>query len=178
MKPWERTAIKNALNSAAAPPESLRFQCRIAMDAKENLAIIKLKGGETLTLHPKSRPQFGKNRDGLAYLTATMVYSGDGGNYTLRWAGDGVPLKMQQVAVKHDKGLAVKPVTIALDLAFVQILPSWQANQHSAPYVAGQSNASRVKAAARATAGAPKRVHATRRCARLTDADLTRTQLS
>ena len=168
---WMQTALRDALDNAAAPPESLRFQCRIATDAKRNFEKIDLANGETLSLHPRSNPQFGKNRDGHAYLTASFTYSGDGMAYTIRWVGDAVPQKMQEVAVKHDKGLSVKPTVVALDLAQASITPSWKANGHAAP---GLTNVSRTREKA-AEDGRRQRAKATRgkrNCARLTDADL------
>lgn len=170
---WAQTAIQNALESADAPPESLRFQCRIATDARENFALIELPDGETLTLSPKAQPQFGKNRDGHAFLTTTLIYSGDGLGYRFRWLGNDVPQKMQEVAVKHDKGLAVAPATIALDLSKAEITPSWKVSGHAGPYSATRNNAQEVaRAAERKAAGKPKVTRSKRNCARLTEGDL------
>lgn len=170
---WAQTAIQTALESTDAPPESLRFQCRIATDAQKNFELITLPDGETLKLHPKARPQFGKNRDGHAFLTVTMIYSGDGLGYRLRWIGNNVPPKMQEVAVKHDKGLAVKPVVVGLDLAKAEVTPSWKAHGYKGP------NAEALRSQARREAGkiggqdsARKAKRGKRTCARLTDADL------
>lgn len=121
---WQQQAIRNALEGQQAPPESLRFQCRIASDARENFKEIALNDGETLRLHPRAKPQFGKNNKGQAYLTATMSYSGDGNSYTVKWVGDAVPEKMQRIAVKHDKGLKVGAATVNLDLSKAQVTPS------------------------------------------------------
>lgn len=173
MPSWQKIAVRNALNSASAPPEALRFQCRIAVDAQENFALIKLESGETLTLHHRSRPQFGKNRNGQAYLTVTMVYSGDGESYALRWVGNGVPLKMQQVAVKHDKGLAVKSVVVALHLEDAQVTPSWKATGNLPPDLRDLPT-EYARRKARAEAGSSERPHPRGNCARLTDADLER----
>lgn len=159
---WARQALANALE-VDSPPESLRFQCRIAQDALKNLAEVKLKDGNTLTLHKKSRPQFGKNKDGHPYLTATMVYSGDGENYTIKWIGDAVPREMQEVAVKHDKGLRVAPMTIDLDLSAAQVLPSWQAHAHPKQRDHKKENKSRKDQV---------RKRGPRHCARITDLDL------
>lgn len=164
---WMQTALKDALDSADAPPESLRFQCRIATDAKQNFENINLDNGETLSLHPRSNPQFGRNRSGHAYLTASFTYSGDGQAYTLRWLGDAIPKRMQEIAVKHDKGLSVKPTTIALDLAQASVTPSWKANGHAGP---GLTNVSRDKGGD--TKPRVKVTRGKRNCARLTDADL------
>lgn len=168
---WMQTALKDALDNAGAPPESLRFQCRIATDAKSNFEKIELANGETLSLHPRSNPQFGKNRSGHAYLTASFTYSGDGQAYTIRWVGDAIPQKMQEVAVKHDKGLSVEPTTIALDLTHASITPTWEANRHAAP---GLTNVSRAKkrAAGDERKEPAKRTRGKRNCSRLTDADL------
>lgn len=169
---WQRNAINGAMSALAAPPEALRFQCRIATDAQKNLALIELSNGETLTLHPKARPQFGKDVKGNAYLTATMTYSGDGESYTLRWIGDAVPSKMQEVAVKHDKGESVSPVTIALDLAGAQILPAWKVQGKKGSSAATRDHKAenaRKQELREANAG---RLRKPRSCARLTDADL------
>lgn len=169
---WMQTALKDALDNADAPPESLRFQCRIATDARENLQEIKLSDGETLKLHYKSHPQFGKNRDGHAYLTASFIYSGDGQAYTIRWVGDAVPQKMQEVAVRHDKGLAVRPTTIRLDLSAAQITPAWKAHGQVGPSGTRDHRVEAARTEARRAAGISKPRRAKRSCARLTDADL------
>lgn len=172
MPKWQQTALRDALAHADSPPESLRFQCRIASDAQAAFAHVELADGETLALHKKARPQFGKNQDGHAYLTATMTYSGDGQSYTFRWVGDAVPSKMQEVAVQHDKGLAVKPVTIGLNLEAAQITPAWKTNAHATSPKGRDYKAEVAKAEARKASGAPKITRSKRTCARLTDADL------
>lgn len=163
---WAQEAIRNALESADAPPESLRFQCRIATDARENFKTIELDGGETLTLSPKGNPQFGKNRDGHPYLTVTLVYSGDGLSYRFRWLGDAVPSKMQQVAVKHDKGQSVRATTVGLDLARAEVTPSWKVNGKTSPPTA------RDWAQERQRKGSSGIKRSPRRCGRITDADV------
>lgn len=170
---WAQKAISAALDSVDSPPESLRFQCRIATDARENFSLITLPNGETLTLHPKARPQFGKNRDGHAFLTATMIYSGDGLGYRLRWIGNDVPQKMQEVAVKHDKGLAVKPAVVGLDLSKAEITPSWKAHGYEGPKSeALRSQARREAGKLGSWDGDRKAKRGKRTCARLTDADI------
>lgn len=172
LSPWAQRALQNALKSGEAP-EELRFQCRIATDARKNFELIELPDGETLTLHSKARPQFGKNHRGHAYLTTTLVYSGDGQAYTFRWVGDAVPLKMQQIAVKHDMGKATPACMVRLDLDKASITPAWKT--HHKP---GPSNSTRSKteekrtAAERRAAGKPRVKRATRRCERMTQADL------
>lgn len=168
---WMQTALKDALDNADSPPESLRFQCRIATDARENLSMIELADGETLTLHPQARPQFGKNRSGHAYLTATMTYSGDGQSYSIRWIGDGVPSKMQEIAVKHDKGLSVKPATVILNLANAQVTPSAVAhgNQNRTPEKAREDQR---QLRAKWKVEGVKKSRGKRNCARLTDTDI------
>ena len=123
---WAQQAIANALSVQESPPEALRFQCRIATDARENFAEVKLKDGGVLTLHPKSNPQFGKNHEGKVYLTVTVVYSITGETYRLRWIGPAVPPKMIDVAVKHDQGLAVKPAMVGLDLSKAEVTPTYK----------------------------------------------------
>lgn len=164
--------LKNALAAQVEPPESLRYQCRIASDARENFKKIELEDGETLTLHPSAKPQFGKNHKGHAYLTVTMIYSGDGRGYRLRWTGEKVPQKMQEVAVKHDKGLAVKPIVVGLDLSSAEVTPSWKAAYHSRPPKPGDWAKNQAAAKARIAAGQPKAVRSKRSCARLEDSDL------
>lgn len=161
---WARQALADAMERNDSPPESLRFQCRIATDARKNLAVIPLKDGNTLTLHPNSHPQFGKNRDGHAYLTATMTYSGDGQNYTIKWVGDAVPHEMQEVAVKHDKGLKVARTVIDLDLARAQVLPAWKAQKHAKVRDHKKEEANRSPRV--------KQTRGKRTCARLTEADI------
>lgn len=169
---WAQQAITNALNAAEAPPESLRFQCRIATDAKLNFERVELGSGETLTLNKRGNPQFGKNRDGLPYLTVTVVYSGDGESYRLRWIGDAVPPKMQSVAVKHDQGLSVAPVVIGLNLARAEVTPSYSANdvRHPTRRDYKRENGKRGK---RPEGGFTGITRAKRRCARITESDLT-----
>lgn len=171
---WQQTMMREALEKLDSPPEALRFQCRIATDAVENLKRVELANGETLTLHHQARPQFGKNRSGHAYLTATMTYSGDGENYTLRWVGDAVPSKMQEIAVQHDQGRAVKPVTVALDLSKAQITPAWKAHSwQQGPSKSVRSYAKeKERAEARRAAGKPKRTRAKRNACRITSEDL------
>lgn len=169
---WQQTALRDALARNDSPPEELRFQCRMATDARDNFALITPDNGETLRLHYKAQPQFGKNREGLAYLTVTMVYSGDGQSYCLKWVGDAVPRKMQEIAVKHDQGLSVRPCTIALDLAAAEIKPSYKQNGHPAPPSARDFNKEAEAARIRKEQGKPKITRAKRTCARLTQADL------
>lgn len=167
---WQRNALVAAMGSLDSPPEALRFQCRIAQDAQKNLAFVELENGESLTLHSKARPQFGKDHTGQAYLTATMTYSKDGESYTLRWVGDKVPPKMKEVAVKHDKGEAVSATTIGLNLADAQVMPIWKAQKRSAA-VKRDHKAENARRSEIREAG-EKRTRGPRSCARITDADL------
>lgn len=171
---WAQQAISNALSAAEAPPESLRFQCRIATDARENLKEIKLDNGETLKLHYKSAPQFGKDRSGRAYLTATMVYSGDGESYKFRWVGDSVPKKMQEVAVKHDMGKRVAATTIGLRLENAEVNLSYKAKGSPHPSKRDKELARQKRRAAylNGKGGASGVTRRTRFCHRLTAADL------
>ena len=121
---WAQEAIRNALESADAPPESLRFQCRIATDARNVFSRIELDDGTELTLHPKAQPQFGKNHEGHPYLTVTLAHSKDGETYRFRWIGGAVPKKMQEVAVQHDMGKSVRAVTVGLSLADAEVTPT------------------------------------------------------
>lgn len=112
---WIQKALKAALDNNIDPDESLRFQCQVAVDARKVFEKIELNDGETFTLHSTSLPQFGKNHRGLAYLTVTGAYSGDGRDYTVRWEGNAIPKEMQRSAVKHDLGLYVKRVVTTLN---------------------------------------------------------------
>lgn len=152
-------------------PEELRFQCRIASDARDNFRHIDLPGGETLTLHPKAKPQFGLNRDGLAYLTATLKYSGDGMGYRFRWIGQHVPHKMQQVAVKHDLGKYVPATTIPLDLAAAEVTLAREVN-NSPGTTPAQKKAYEERFQAKHGKKRAKEKRAPRSCARITEADL------
>jgi hypothetical protein len=158
---WMQTAIQNALAVSESPPESLRYQCRIATDAHENFKNLTLENGETLRLH-NAKPQFGRNHDGKPYLTVTMIYSGDGLGYRIRWIGANVPTKMVDVAIKHDKGLAVAPTTIGLDLTKAEVTPSWKVQGRSGP----RDYSQRVKQATENPG-----THRKRHCARVTETD-------
>lgn len=170
---WKQTMLKKMVDLGDAPTEALRYQCRIATDARENLATVELTDGETLTLHRTVQPQFGKNSEGRAFLTATMMYSGDGQGYRFQWIGDAVPRKMQEVAVKHDGGKAVRATTILLPLSDAIVTPSWKAKGARGPGISNKAHATeagraRQAAHARAKGGKP----AARTCHRLTADDL------
>ena len=141
---WQQTAIADALKRNDSPPKALRFQCRIATDARVMFEKVRLVDGETLTLHRKAKPQFGKDRSGNAFLTTTLVYSGDGKAYSVKWVGSAVPDRMQSVAVKHDLGKAVRPAVIPLDLADATVVPAHIANG----YATTQTNPREVQARA------------------------------
>ncbi|RBP66369.1 hypothetical protein DFO66_103316 [Brevibacterium sanguinis] len=171
---WARQAITNALEVQESPPESLRFQCRIATDARENFAEVKLDDGSSLKLHPRSNPQFGKNNEGRPYLTVTVTHSTSGDTYRLRWIGGAVPSKMQEVAVKHDKGLAVAATTIGLDLSKAEVTPIHLAtgipHRSKRDYKAENERRGRgARAIPGGVSGVRKR---TRHCARITEDDL------
>ena len=171
---WAQQAIANALAVQETPPESLRFQCRIATDARENFAEVNLKDGGKLTLHPKSNPQFGKNHEGKVYLTVTVQYSITGETYRLRWIGDAVPSKMVDVAVQHDQGLSVRPTTIGLDLAKAEVTPTYKVGgggrKHRSvrDYKAEYARRSAGEGVEGGISGIPRRV---RRCHRPGEAD-------
>jgi hypothetical protein len=168
---WQREAIRRGLDSPTGPPESLRFQCRIATDARENFERVELPDGSALTLHPRSNPQFGKNRDGLAYLTVTLTHDATGESFRVKWVGDAVPLAMQRVAVAHDEGRQVAPKTIGLNLAKAQFTPVHEANGIAHRSDRDFASEEARKAELRASGVEPRR-RSRRQCARLTDADL------
>ena len=120
---WEQNLLRKALIEGVGGDQELRFTCRIAQDVNETFERVDLPDGTHLTLNPKAKAQFGRNKDGQAYLTVGVTWSGNGLAYRLRWVGDKVPRKMQEVAVKHDEGRAVRPVAIALDFADANIAP-------------------------------------------------------
>lgn len=169
---WMQTALADALDKADSPPESLRFQCRIATDAQKNFALVKLNNGETLSLHPNSHPQFGKNHLGQPFLTAAMTYSEDGDTYTFRWVGSAVPTAMQEIAVKHDQGKAVKATTVPLDLASAKITSTWRSNGHSTPPSTRDYAKEEARTREIAAGKSVPTTRAKRSCARLTIDDV------
>lgn len=171
---WQRDAIKRGLESEAGPPESLRFQCRIATDAIENLQDVELSDGSRLKLHHKARPQFGKNRDGLPYLTATLVHDVTGDSFRVQWVGEAVPIAMQRTAVAHDEGRKVPRRVIALDLSEATITPSHR-TRHGSRVHRKDRDPKAEKARRRelrAQGIAPRRRRSRRTCGRLTADDV------
>lgn len=150
---WERKMLASALNNGQGAPNDLRFQCRIAQDARENFASIPIPGGGTLSIHPKSKPQFGRDRHGEAYLTVVLVDSRDGESYKVRWRGDAVPRKMQEVAVKHDEGKRVAATRVILRWDAAEITPS-EHTDHRSRHDVDETGAIRVRANGRT--GGPK----------------------
>lgn len=170
---WQQEAIKRGLDSPTGPPEALRFNCRIAQDAKENFADIPLRDGSSLRLDPRGvQPQFGKNRDGDAYLTVTLTHSGSGDSFKVQWIGDGVPEAMKTTAVMHDEGRKVPPKTVLLDLAKARVTPVHEVcgnkNKSQRDIAAEQARRAELRAS-----GMPKQTRSKRHCDRLTSADLT-----
>jgi hypothetical protein len=157
---WERKMLNNALNNGEGAPNDLRFQCRIAQDARENFAEVPVPGG-TLSIHQKSKPQFGRDRSGRPYLTVTLVDSRDGESYKVRWVGDAVPRKMQEVAVKHDEGKRVGATRVQLRWQDAEITVS----EHVVTRVRQESTAGQTQT----RSAAPKRG---RRADRLCATDL------
>lgn len=121
---WERKALARAIQEGGGAPNDLRFQCQIAQDARETFADIPIPGGGTLSLHQKAKPQFGRDSKGEPYLTVTLVDSRDGQSYKVRWTGEAVPRKMQEVAVKHDEGKRVAATRVVLRWQDAEIVPS------------------------------------------------------
>lgn len=119
LPPWQRRIIRDALNNGEDASQDLKFGCRIALDVNE--AFENLEG--VFTLNPKAKAQFGKNAQGLPYLTVGIINRSSGEKLRLHWEGDAVPRRMIQVAVKHDEGLAVRTAKVKLDLSRAQI---WQ----------------------------------------------------
>lgn len=150
---WERKALANAISNGQGAPNDLRFQCRIAQDARENFAEIPVPGG-TLSIHQKSKPQFGRTRDGKPYLTVTLVDSRDGESYKVRWIGDAVPRKMQEVAIKHDEGRRVGAARVALRWQDAEITLS-DKTDHRARHDVAPSGEMRVRSNGKT--GGPKK---------------------
>ena len=167
---WQREAIANGLKSEYGPPESLRFNCRMAEDARENFKEIIDDQERVWTLHPNGNPQFGRNVRGEPYLTVTLQdEAGDG--YKFRWAGDAVPKRMAELAVRHDEGREVAPSTIRLSLARAEVAPSHQSAK--VPYRKDRDNSAEWKRrkALRESGEAPRK-RAPRKCGRITRDDL------
>jgi hypothetical protein len=149
---WERKALAKVMSNGQGAPNDLRFQCRIAQDARDNFDSIPVPGGE-LSIHQRSKPQFGRTKEGLAYLTVVLVDSRDGQSYKVRWVGDSVPRKMQEVAVKHDEGKRVAATRVALRWEDAEITPSDHAD-HRARHDLDGSGEIRVRSNGRT--GGPK----------------------
>ena len=114
---WEQEALQAGLEKGVGAMNQLRFQCRIAQDGQEFFKSIDING-VSYTMNPKSKAQFGRsNSSGLPYLSVGLIEEGTGTRYHLHWEGDAVPLKLQQSAVSHDEGRAVKAATVLLDLS-------------------------------------------------------------
>ena len=152
---WERKYLAQAINGGNGAPNDLRFQCRIAQDARENFENIDLPGGGSLTIHPKSKPQFGRDSSGRAYLTVVLVDSRDGESYKVRWLGDAVPRKMQEVAVKHDEGRRVGATRVALRWEDAEITRS----EHVSRPRHDLDETGSTKVRANGKTGGPKRTH-------------------
>lgn len=169
---WQQTAVRNALAAEVSPPNELRFQCRIATDARENFAHVPLADGSALNLHPKSKPQFGKNSHGDPYLTVVVVHDKTGQSFRLTWKGAAVPRKMQEVAVKHDQGLRVAACTVAIKLEDAEIAESVNTYASKAGTVVTRKNRETAdeyaKYPSRKSGHKPK----PRYCARITESDL------
>lgn len=169
---WQRDAIKRGLDSLDGPPESLRFTCRIAEDARAVFADLKLDDGTRLGLNPSgAQPQFGKNYKGRPYLTVTLT-DDKGDSYTVKWEGEGVPLAMQETAVKHDQGQKVGRTVVALDLAKATVKPVHKASggkhRSERDYKAEVEHRKNLRAAGIE----PKKRSSRGVCARITAADL------
>lgn len=112
--------LRKALDNGDGADQSLRHQCRIAEDAKRVFAGIEIAGDE-YSINPKATPQFGRDYHGLAYLTVSLIRKSDDSRVQIRWEGEAVPRKMQEVAVKHDEGRKVAPTVVSLDLGAATI---------------------------------------------------------
>lgn len=172
LPPFQQELNRRFIAMGGEMPEALRYQCRIAQDARANFETVKLDDGEMLSLHPNTGPQFGKNVHGQAYLTATFTYSGDGKTYRVNWTGHAVPDEMMKVAVKHDLGKYVPRKSIPLDLAQADVRPTWKRHGPSRKpgnrdYVDEETR--RTKSSAQRNAEAKSRP---RHCARYTADDL------
>jgi hypothetical protein len=120
---WERKLLSEALTNGHGASNELRFACRIAQDADAAFEEIELEDGTKLTLNPKGKAQFGRNKQGQPFLTVGVIWSGNGQSYRLQWVGDKVPLKMQQVAVAHDEGRKVSSTRVRLKLDAASFTP-------------------------------------------------------
>lgn len=169
---WQQEAIKRGLDSPTGPPEALRFNCRIAQDAKENFAEVPLGNGSYLFLDPRGvQPQFGKNVHGEAYLTVTLKHSDSGESFRVQWIGEAVPEAMKTTAVMHDEGRKVGAKTVLLELDKARITPVHQVSGNKDKSKRDIAAEQARRAALRA-AGVPKQKRSKRTCERLTSADL------
>lgn len=166
---WMQEKFKKDIEAGEVPPEGLRFQCRIAKDARKNFQTVQLPNGETLRLSPSAKPQFGENHQGKPYLTATMIYSGDGESYKVQWVGDAVPAEMVKVAVRHDRGFKVAAKNIKLDLSAAKVTPShkavgpWQKHKSERDYRAEDERRGEAKRLVGGVSGNPRRKRTCRR---------------
>lgn len=121
MTAGQRQLLKNAFKDGVDLPTSLRFTCRIAEDVKLTIGDGIEFDGQVYKLNPAATPQFGKNKDGHAFLSFSLNRESDGKFFGFSWVGDAVPYKMKQVAVKHDLGEPVRACSIKLSFADAKV---------------------------------------------------------
>ena len=168
--PWKQKLLRKALNEDA--PNELRFQCRIATDARVNFKHVELPDGESFSLSPKGGPQFGKNVDGHAFLTVTVVRESDGQSYRLRWIGDNVPARMKRVAVAHDEGKKVAAASIPLDFSRAEVTPVLQLKGYKDRTARNYAAENAARGDKRFVEGGKTGKTRPKRCSRLRAADL------
>lgn len=138
---WEQRALQAALMGGEGALKQLRYVCRIAQDANRAFKSLRLVDGSTFFLDSGNKAQFGRNHAGLAFLTLGLIEGETGEKYRLKWEGDAVPLKMQEIAVQHDEGRAVRACTLALDVARATVThKGTRTGQPSGSYRDGDGN--------------------------------------
>lgn len=114
---WKQRLIQKALQDGTGASKELRYQCRVAQDVNAAFSEgLLLPDGTRIVPRKDSPAHFGRNADGQPYLTIGVTWDLDGADYKLTWVGERVPLKMKEVAVKHDEGKKVGATTVALRL--------------------------------------------------------------
>jgi hypothetical protein len=109
----QQKLLQKALDEGKGADNELRFQCRIAQDVNAAFERLDLGDGTYFTIHEKSKAQFGRDRNGEAYLTVVAYWSKNNTSYRIKWTGDAVPRRAKVIAVAHDEGRKVAPERVA-----------------------------------------------------------------
>lgn len=117
----QQKLLQRALDNGTGADNELRYQCRIAQDVNAAFERLELDDGTYFTLHEKSKAQFGRDRNGEAYLTVVAYWSENNTAYRIKWTGDAVPRRAKVIAVAHDEGRKVAPERVAFRWALASI---------------------------------------------------------